>query len=229
MLTVPRPETPGGLKFGGQKRTVTIVMSDLRGFTALAEKLAPEKVVELLNIYLGAMAEVITSYRGVIDEFIGDAVLAVFGAPVPRDDHADSAVACALAMQIEMERVNRRLSKRGIAPLEMGIGVNTGEVIVGNIGSDKRAKFGVVGAHVNLTGRIQSATVGGEVLISEATAGRVGPLLDVERTFTFSPKGASAPVKLFSVTGLRGRDHLSLPRLSAPTPSRYGPYPAACS
>jgi adenylate cyclase len=208
-------ETPGGLKLGGQKRVVTILMSDLRGFTALAERLAPEKVVEMLNVYLGAMAEIITSYHGVIDEFIGDAILGIFGAPVPRADHAESAVACALAMQIEMERVNRRLNRRGIAPLSMGIGVDTGEVIVGNIGSAKRAKFGVVGAHVNLTGRIQSATTGGEILISEATAKLVGPALEVERTVTFSPKGASAPVKLFSVTGLRGRDYLSLPHSTA--------------
>ena len=204
-------ETPGGLKLGGQKTTVTILMSDLRGFTAMAERLAPEKVVELLNVYLGAMADVIAAYHGLIDEFIGDAILAVFGAPVAREDHAELAVSCALAMQIEMARVNRRLSRRGIAPLEMGIGINTGEVVVGNIGSDKRAKFGVVGSQMNLAGRIQSATVGGEILISAATAQHVGAELEVERTFTVSPKGAS-PVQLLSVTGVRGHDHLKLPR-----------------
>jgi adenylate cyclase len=203
-------------------------MSDLRGFTAQAERLAPEKVVEMLNVYLGAMAEIITSYHGVIDEFIGDAILGIFGAPVPRPDHAESAVACALAMQIEMERVNRRLGRRGIAPLTMGIGVNTGEVIVGNIGSTKRAKFGVVGAHVNLTGRIQSATTGGEILVSEATAKLVGPALEVERTVTFSPKGASAPVKLFSVAGLRGRDYLSLPHSTADSGPSIVAVPVKC-
>jgi class 3 adenylate cyclase len=205
-------ETPGGLALGGQKCVVTILMSDLRGFTGLSEQLAPEQVVEMLNVYLGAMAEVITGYRGLIDEFIGDAILAVFGAPVARDDHAEAAVACALAMQIEMERVNRRLHRLGVPPLEMGIGINTGEVVIGNIGSDKRAKYGVVGTHVNLAGRIQSATVGGEVLLSETTAALLEGAVEVERSFTFNPKGASKPLTVCSAVGLRGRDHLKLAR-----------------
>ncbi len=209
-------ESPKGLELGGEKRVVTVLMSDLRGFTSLTERLAPERVVELLNTYLGAMATVIAQYQGMIDEFIGDAILAIFGAPLARPGHPEAAVACALAMQAEMERVNRRLGRLGVPPLEMGIGVNTGEVVVGNIGSDKRAKYGAVGAQVNLAGRIQSVTVGGEVLISEATAAALGPRLKADRTVTISVKGASAPLKLFEVMGLKGQDHLDLPQFDLP-------------
>jgi class 3 adenylate cyclase/CheY-like chemotaxis protein len=205
-------ENPKGLELGGQRRVVTVLMSDLRGFTGMAEQLAPEKVVELLNIFLGTMAEVIVQNNGVVDEFIGDGILALFGAPLTRADHAESAVACALAMQVAMERVNRRLSRLGVAPIEMGVGINTGDVVIGNIGSDKRAKYGAVGAHVNLASRIQSITVGGEVLVSENTAAALGTRLKADRTLTVSLKGASAPIKLHSVIGLRGQDHLDLPQ-----------------
>lgn len=204
-------EEPSGLELGGSKRVVTILMSDLRGFTGLAERLPPESVVELLNQYLGAMAAVIVQHHGTVDEFIGDAILAIFGAPLARADHAESAAACALAMQLEMERVNRRLSRLKIPPLEMGIGVNTGEVVVGNIGSDKRAKYGVVGAQVNLAGRIQSVTVGGEILLSAATAAALVGKLKTGSRVTIAAKGATAPLTLHSLVGLRGWDHLELP------------------
>ena len=204
-------DTPQGLDLGGQRRVVTILMSDLRGFTALAERLSPEQVVELLNVYLGVMAEIITRYHGLIDEFIGDAILAVFGATIHRGDNAEQAVACGLAMQLAMEEVNRRLRPLGVPELEMGIGVNTGEVIVGNIGSTKRAKYGVVGSNVNLAGRIQSASVGSEVLISESTAATLKDRLALGRIVTISPKGVRDPVTLYSVRGLAGTHNLDLP------------------
>ncbi|MEO8425513.1 MAG: adenylate/guanylate cyclase domain-containing protein, partial [Verrucomicrobiota bacterium] len=206
--------SPKALELGGQKREVTILMSDLRGFTSLAERLTPERVVEVLNIYLGAMAEVIDRYRGVIDEFIGDAVLALFGAPVVRENHAERAVACALAMQLAMDGVNAQLRELNIPPLEMGIGVNTGEVIVGNIGSLQRAKYGAVGSQVNLASRIQSATVGREILISAATARHLQPLLELQREVVFFAKGMSQPMTLYSVTGLRGAYQLRMPAVA---------------
>jgi class 3 adenylate cyclase len=203
-------DTPQGLELGGQKRVVTILMSDLRGFTTLAERLAPEQVVEMLNVYLGAMAEIIAGYQGVIDEFIGDAILAVFGAPVHRSDHAEKAVACALAMQLAMEEVNAKLRRLQVPQIEMGIGVNTGEVVVGNIGSTKRAKYGVVGRNVNLAGRIQSATVGAEVLVSESTAHLLRETLAVGRILTIVAKGVRDPVTLYSVRGLGSPHNLYL-------------------
>jgi adenylate cyclase len=136
----------------------------------------------------------------------------VFGAPVWREDHARRGVACALSMQLAMDEVNARVRSLGVTKLEMGIGVHTGEVIVGNIGSTKRAKYGVVGSNVNLAARIEAATVGGEVIISEATASMMRPLLKLDRQFAISAKGARAPVQLFSVTGLGGSYNLNLPR-----------------
>jgi adenylate cyclase len=186
-------------------------MCDLRGFSALAEKLDPERVVELLNVYLGAMADIILKYQGTIDEFIGDAILAVFGAPLLCPNHADFAVACSLEMQLEMAQVNRQLERLGIPPLEMGIGVNTGEVVTGNIGSVQRAKYGVIGSQVNLAGRIQSTSVGGEVLVSESTFLALGGHLRTDRSFVIWPKGASSSVRLWSAVGLIGRIHLDLP------------------
>lgn len=206
-------ENPNGLQMGGQKRNVTLLMSDLRGFTALVERLEPEVVVKLLNTYLDAMAQVILKFGGTIDEFIGDAILAVFGAPLSAENHAEAAVACGLAMQLEMESVNRKLGRLKLPALEMGIGINSGEVVVGNIGSEKRTKYGVVGAQVNVVGRIQSTSVGGEILVSEATSTAIPGRIKSHRSLTIWPKGASIPLKLYSVFGLRGQDHLDLPSM----------------
>ncbi|MBZ5709065.1 adenylate/guanylate cyclase domain-containing protein [Nannocystis pusilla] len=196
--------SPEGRQLGGERRTLTILISDLRGFSTLCEGLGPEQVVAILNIYLGAMADVIGEYRGSINEFIGDAILAVFGAPVPQEDHPERAVACAIAMQRAMGRVNAELAEHGLPALEMGIGVHTGEVVVGNIGSNRRAKYGVVGRHVNLTSRIESYTVGGQVLISGSAAEALGDRLRTRGSFEVRPKGVREPITIHDVTGVDG-------------------------
>ena len=159
-------DLPEGLQLGGEKREVTLLMSDLRGFTALAERLEATEVVALLNHYLSTMVEVIHRNGGTIDEIIGDAILVVFGAPVAMTDAAQRAVCCALEMQKAMQEVNEHNFQKGWPEIEMGIALHTGEVVVGNIGSTKRSKYGVVGQPVNLTARIESFTVGGQVLVS---------------------------------------------------------------
>src|SRR5207247_3932918 len=121
--------------------------------------------------------------------FIGDAVLALFGAPIQRPDDAQRAAACAVAMQLALREVNAINQREGVPKLEMGIAVNTGEVVVGNIGSEKRAKYGVVGREVNLTGRIESYTVGGQILVSDATLRAAAALLQVGESFSFEAKG----------------------------------------
>ncbi|MHC4955868.1 MAG: AAA family ATPase, partial [Planctomycetota bacterium] len=151
-------EAPAGLKMGGESREVTIMVADLRGFSTLAGRLAPEQVVRLINNYLGVMTEVIIEYGGTIDEFIGDAILVIFGAHVLRPDDAERSIACSLAMQLAMTQVNELNRQCGLPEVAMGIGLNTGEVVVGNIGSMKRAKYGVVGSNVNLASRIESYT-----------------------------------------------------------------------
>ncbi len=162
-------ERPEGLELGGDLRRVTIMMSDIRGFTTLSERLAPAQVVTLINRYLGAMTDIIMAHQGTIDEFIGDAILAVFGAPQRRDDDADRAVRCALAMQATMEDINARNRAEGLPAISTGIALNTGDVIAGNIGSERRSKYGFVGHPMNVTSRIEDATAGGEILISENT------------------------------------------------------------
>jgi len=167
-------DMPEGLKLGGEKRQVTLLMSDLRGFTALAERFEATQVVALLNHYLSAMVEIIHHNGGTIDEIIGDAILVIFGAPVAMPDAAQRAVRCALEMQMAMRGVNEHNFQMGWPEIEMGIGVHTGEVVVGNIGSTKRSKYGVVGRTVNLTARIESFTIGGQVLVSPALINAAG-------------------------------------------------------
>ena len=207
--------SPAGLQLGGEKRKITILISDVRGFSSLCERLTPEQVVAILNIYLGGMAEVIELFRGSINEFIGDAILAVFGAPIAAEDTAERAVACALGMQLAMDEVNATLRAQGLPALEMGIGVHTGEVVVGNIGSRKRAKYGVVGSHVNLTSRIETYTVGGQVLISETTAGELGDRLRTRQSFQVQPKGAREALTIYDVVGITGTYELTLPEVQA--------------
>jgi adenylate cyclase len=206
-------DSPEGLRLGGERRKVTILMSDLRGFTSLAGRLAPEQVVTILNRYLGTMVDVIMQYQGTIDEFIGDAIFVIFGAPLWMDDHAQRAVACAVAMQLAMASVNAQNRSESLPEVEMGIGVNTGEVVVGNIGSHKRAKYGLVGSHVNLTARIESYTVGGQILISEATRQTVGPDITVDEQIAVEAKGIEQPITLYDVRGIGGQYNLCLPEL----------------
>ncbi len=221
-------ESSEGLRLGGESRVVTILMSDLRGFTAAAERLSPEQVVRVLNNYLGTMADIITKYRGTIDEFIGDAILVIFGAPFPGDDDALRALACALEMQRAMEVVNAWNRNEGLPEIEMGIGINTGEVVVGNIGSQTRAKYGVVGSHVNLTGRIEGCTVGGQILISESSLRFAGEGVVTGKSFSVNAKGFSDPVTLHDLRGVHGRYELDLAGtepdlvpLETPVPIRY--------
>ncbi len=204
-------DTPEGLRLGGESREVSILMSDLRGFTSLAARLEPSQVVTLLNRYLGAMVEVVTRYGGTIDEFIGDAILVIFGAPVASDDHATKAVACATAMQLAMDGVNEQNLRDGLPGVEMGIGVNTGEVVVGNIGSQARAKYGVVGSAVNFTSRVESYTVGGQILISEATRDALGGRVHLGAPIAIEAKGLDGVATAYDVRGIGAPFDLFLP------------------
>jgi class 3 adenylate cyclase len=188
-----------------------MMMSDLRGFTALTSSMKPEDVITFLNRYLGKMLEIILDHHGIIDEIIGDGILAFFGAPETLENHPELAVACALKMQIAMQEINAQNEADGLPHLEMGIAVNTGEVIVGNIGSEKRAKYGAVGSQVNFTGRLESFTVGGQVLISQATYESVGQKLDISDALDVEMKGVPGKVKLYDVRGISGSHEARLP------------------
>lgn len=204
-------ESKEGLKLGGETRNISMMMSDLRGFTALTSSMKPEDVITFLNRYLGKMLEIILDHHGIIDEIIGDGILAFFGAPETLENHPELAVACALKMQIAMQEINSQNEADGLPHLEMGVAVNTGVVIVGNIGSEKRAKYGAVGSQVNFTGRLESFTVGGQVLISQATYESVSQKLDIRDALDVEMKGVPGKVKLYDVRGILGAHEARLP------------------
>jgi adenylate cyclase len=195
-------EKPTGRRIGGRRETVTVLMSDLRGFTTMSETRDPEEMVLLLNRYLGRMSDIILKYDGMIDEFVGDAILAFFGVPEKRRDDPARAVACALSMQNALRKLNDEITAEGYPALEMGIGINTGSVIVGNIGSEARAKYGIVGTVVNRTARIESNTVGGQVLIGEPTYRLVRELVKADPPRSAAMKGLKSPLVYYSVTAI---------------------------
>jgi class 3 adenylate cyclase len=203
-------ENPSALELGGERRQVTIMMTDLRGFTALSERLDPEQVVQMLNAYFEVMVEVILKYNGTINEFIGDALLVIFGAPQEMPDRIQKAIACAIEMQNGMARVNAENRTKGFPELEMGIGLNETEVIVGNIGSSKRSKYAVVGSGVNMTSRIESYTVGGQILVSESIHQKAGEVLRVDSQRDVLPKGAEKPLRIYEIGGIAGDYNLAL-------------------
>jgi adenylate cyclase len=182
------------LQLGGEVREVAMLMSDLRGFSALSERLGPDGMIGLLNRYLACMTPVIQEHRGVIDEFIGDAIFVLFGAPFGRPDDAERAVRCAWAMQQALSALNADSRARSFPELSMGIGVHVGRVVAGNIGGPDRMKYGVVGPAVNVTARIQALTLGGEVLLSETLLARVSSLVSVAPGRSERVKGASEPI-----------------------------------
>jgi adenylate cyclase len=201
----------GGLKIGGEKRRATILMADLRGFTSISERLPAEDVVAMINIYLETMTEIIQKYQGTIDEFIGDGILVIFGAPILRPDDPRRAVACAVEMQLAMTSVNEKNRRAGYPEVALGIGINTGEVVVGNIGSQKRIKYAVVGRAVNLTARIESYTVGGQIFISESTLSECGDICRIDTALKVMPKGVKKPLTIHEVGGIGGDFQLFLP------------------
>jgi class 3 adenylate cyclase len=167
------------LQLGGEVREVAMLMSDLRGFSELSERLGAPAMIGLLNQYLAKMTPVIIQHGGIINEFIGDAIFVLFGAPFGRPDDAERAVRCAHAMQQALSEFNADNRRRGLPELSMGIGLHVGPVVAGNIGSTERVKYGVVGPAVNLVARIQALTLGGEVLLSDAIRNLVASRIEV--------------------------------------------------
>ncbi len=195
-------ESEEALALGGETREVTILMSDLRGFTALTAEMTPEGIISLLNRYLEKMIAILVDYQAVIDEIQGDGILAFFGAPEYQADHPARALACALTMQAAMEEINAVNAQEGLPHLEMGIGVSTGMVVVGNIGSELRTKYSVVGSSVNFTSRIEGMATAGQVLISADTYHRVSDLVETGEFMQVHMKGIPDLVTIYEVRGL---------------------------
>ncbi len=193
---------PDATRLGGEKRQVAIMMTDVRGFTAMCEALSPEETIAVINRYLSRIIAVIQRHEGIIVDFLGDAVLAFFDS---LDEGVDSAVqrsvCCALELQEATAEFNREAAEQGRPQLETGIGLNAGEVVVGNIGSERRTKYGIVGGPVNLTQRIQSQAEGGEIIISQAVRDLLPAGLRLGRSFWVRPKGLDREIELFALTG----------------------------
>ena len=204
-------DSPQGLMMRGEIREVTFLVSDLRGFTALTASLSPHEIIEVINRYFEYMVEVIARHRGVVNEFMGDGILVFFGAPLQAADDPERAVACAIDMQNAMIGVNDEQRRRNLPELSMGIGVNTGEVVVGNIGSERRAAYGAVGSPINFAYRIESYTVGGQILISPSTYHKVRSIVKARTTKEVRFKGFENPVKLYDVVGLDGQFPVCVP------------------
>jgi len=204
-------DSPEGLKMSGENREVTFLISDLRGFTDLSSKLTPKEVIKILNRYFENMVDVIARYRGTVSEFMGDGILAFFGAPLFTTDDPERAVACAIEMQNTLSGLNAEPSQLNLPELAMGIGINTGEVVVGNIGSEKRASYGAVGAPINVAYRIESFSVGGQILISPSTFGKVNTLVKIKATQEVKFKGIHQPMCLYDVVGIGGKYNIALP------------------
>ena len=197
--------TPEALRLGGELRTVTIMMSDIRSFTSISEKLQPEEVIKVMNKYFAKMVAVIERYKGIIVDFYGDSILVFFnGVESDIPGRAFDAVHCALEMQRELEVLVRDNAPKGFPPLGMGIGIHTGEVIVGNIGTETRAKYGIVGASVNLTDRIQSTAGPGKVVLSEKTFQIICGTLTVSQEFKACLKGVAEDQQLYEIEAIEG-------------------------
>lgn len=194
----------GRLELGGAERMVSILMSDLRGFTPMAERLEAEQVVGLLNHYFGAMVAVIEAQCGTVDKFIGDAIMALFGAPVAGENDAARALACAIEMQLAMSEVNADNRANGLPEIAMGIGVDTGNVIAGTIGSERRMNYSVIGNAVNLASRLESTAMGGQILVSQRTLDQVAVPVRIDGALKVKVKGFCDPVSIFDIGGIGG-------------------------
>ncbi|HKX83174.1 MAG TPA: adenylate/guanylate cyclase domain-containing protein, partial [Pyrinomonadaceae bacterium] len=192
-------ESPDSFRLGGANQTVTVLFADIRGFTALSERENPEKVVGLLNRYFSAMSEVIFAHGGTLDKYIGDGLMAIFGAPTATEEDALNAVKAAVTMQKRLTTLNEELRNEGYGQISVGIGLHTGEATIGYIGSEKRSEYTAIGDTVNLASRLESNAAGGQILISEATSKASGNLIPVNAREPLTVKNRVQPVNVFEV------------------------------
>jgi len=196
---------PEKLSLGGEKRPVTILFADIWGFTSMAEDMVPEEVVGILNEYFSAMTKIIFKHQGTLDKFIGDCIMAVFGAPLATPDHTEKALHTALEMREELRRLQGKWKREGKIPFRVGIGINSGEVIVGNIGSEERMEYTAIGSEVNLAARLENLTreYDAEIVISEAVYQKVKDIIKVKPLGEAKIKGMKRPVRIYEVLSLK--------------------------
>jgi adenylate cyclase len=192
-------ENPESFKLGGVSQTITILFADIRGFTRISEHAPPEKIVGLLNRYFSAMTDIIFAHGGTLDKYLGDGLMALFGAPTATPDDASNALNAAVAMQRRLLGINRELRDEGFPEIGVGMGLHTGEVVVGYIGSDRRSEYTAIGDTVNTSSRLESNARGGEILISDATAQAAHSRYKLQPREPIMVKNRQQPVKLWEV------------------------------
>jgi adenylate cyclase len=163
-------EHPESFKLGGANQRVTVLFADVRGFTSISEHAAPERVVQLLNNYFTAMSDIIFAHGGTLDKYLGDGLMALFGAPTASPEDACNAVSASVQMQRRMEDINAQLRAEGLAEIAIGIGLHTGVATVGYIGSERRSEYTAIGDTVNLAARLEQNALPGQIILSDATA-----------------------------------------------------------
>jgi adenylate cyclase len=197
---------PSKLRLGGDRKTLTVLFSDIRSFTTYSEKRKPEEIVSILNEYLDAMTKVIVEHKGTLDKYVGDEIMAVFGAPKyePPEVNAQRAVICGMKMLERLKILHTEWQAKGLEPLDIGIGVNTGEMVVGNMGSELRMDYTVIGDAVNLGARIEALTrdFHSHFIISESTYEYVKNIVEVKPLQSIKVKGKEIPVMIYDVCAL---------------------------
>jgi adenylate cyclase len=191
---------PGEIHLGGENQTVTILFSDIRGFTRMSEHMEPHAVVELLNEYFSEMTDLIFESGGTLDKYLGDGIMAVYGAPIPKPDDALRATKTGMEMQRALAVLNSNWEIRGQQPLRIGVGINTGPVTAGNIGSAKRMDYTVIGDAVNLASRLCANAAPGQILVSDSTFGQLNGRIPGQRLEPIRVKGKETPVELYEVS-----------------------------
>lgn len=192
-------EQPDSFKLGGVNQTITVLFADIRGFTAFSEGQNPDRVVGLLNNYFSAMSEIIFENGGTLDKYIGDGLMALFGAPTASPKDADNAVKTAIAMQKRVQTLNQELKPQGYPAVSIGIGLHTGIATIGYIGSERRSEYTAIGDTVNLASRLESNASGGQILISEATGKACEETFQIRKCEPLKVKNRLEPVSLFEV------------------------------
>jgi len=192
-------ENPDSFKLGGVSQTITILFADIRGFTRISEHAPPEKIVSLLNRYFSAMTDIIFAHGGTLDKYLGDGLMALFGAPTATPDDASNALNAAVAMQRRLLGINRELHEEGIPEIGVGMGLHTGEVVVGYIGSERRSEYTAIGDTVNTSSRLESNAKDGEILISDATAKAAHSRYKLKPREAIMVKNRQQPVMLWEV------------------------------
>jgi adenylate cyclase len=201
-------EDRSGQTLAGKRRKITVLFSDIRDFTTISEALPPEEVVELLREYFNTMVPIVLKHGGTLDKYVGDAIMGLFGAPLPQEDHAACAVRAALEMVAQLPALSPKWEARCGRPLRIGVGINTGEAVVGVMGADRRREYSAIGDTVNLASRLEGTTKEFKVpiVVSHFTVTALAGQFQVREITELRVKGRQEPVRIFAVEGELGVD-----------------------